>query len=155
MTAALLETLLTGIVETGWEEVGREEQEGEGEERQGRHHWKEKGRQNPSRQGRKVQGKGQGQGRRTCCKVKAAGQQEEGWQEVSAAFGLCFGTDVALVRPVSTFGLFSFFDVYGLDWVLLSGTCRFLCMSLPPVSILNSCLRRLIQLCCLVHVLST
>jgi len=62
LTVPLLETLLTGIVETGWEEVGREEQEGEGEERQGRHHRKEKGRQNPSRQGHEVQGKGQGQG---------------------------------------------------------------------------------------------
>src|SRR5258706_11871586 len=58
-------------------------------------------------------------------------------------------------RPVCTFGLFSFFDVYGLDWVLLSGTCRFLCMSLPPVSILNSRLRPLVQICCLVHVFST
>src|SRR5258706_4672504 len=155
LTAPLLETLLTGIVKAGWEEVGREEQEGEGKERQGRHYRKEKGRQGPSRHGRKVQGKRQGQGRRTRCEVKAAGQQEEGWQEVSAAFGLCFGTDSASASPLSTFGLFLFFDVYGLDWTLFSGPCRFLCMSLPPVSLLDPCLRPLVQICCLAFVFST
>ena len=43
LTMPLLETLLTGLVEDGWEEVGRKEQEGEGEERKDRHHQKEKG----------------------------------------------------------------------------------------------------------------
>jgi len=38
LTTPLLETLLTGIVKVEWEEVGQEEQEGEGEERQGRHY---------------------------------------------------------------------------------------------------------------------
>jgi len=62
LTMPLLETLLTGIVKAGWEEVSQEEQEGEGEERQGCHHQKEKGRQGLSRHAYEVQSKRQGQG---------------------------------------------------------------------------------------------
>ena len=53
LTRPLLESLLTGLVESGWEEVGREESEGEGEERKGRQDRKEKGQEGPSRQGRR------------------------------------------------------------------------------------------------------
>ncbi len=63
--------------------------------------------------------------------------------------------DSASACLVSVFGLFVFFDGYGLDWTLLSGSCHFLCLSLPPVSLLDSRLHPLIQICCLDFVLST
>src|SRR5258706_491981 len=153
LTRPLLESLLTGLVEAGWEEVGREEK-GEGEGK-GRYHRQTKGQERPNRRGREVQGQRQGQGRRLRCQVKAAGRQEEEWQEVSATFGLCFGTDSASARSVSLFGLYDFFELYDLDWTLLASTCRFLCSSFSPSILLNPRLHRLVQLCCLVHEFST
>src|SRR5258706_2994962 len=153
LTRPLLESLLTGLVEAGWEEVGWT-QEGEGEESKDRHYRKQKGQENQSRRGRQVQGQGQRQGRRSRCEVKAAGQQEEGWQEVSATFGLCFGTDSASACSVSVYGLYDFSVEYGLDWNLLATSCRFLCLSFHPSMLLNARLRRLVQICCVVYVLS-
>jgi len=157
LTRPLLESLLTGLVKAGWEEVGRrQKEEGEGEEREGRHHWKTKGQQGPSRPSREGKGqKRQGQGRRHRGEVKVAGQQEEEWQEVSALFGLCFGTDAASACPMSVYGLSGFSGLYGLDWTQLATTCRFLCLSLSPSVVLDSRLRSLVQVCCLVHVFST
>ena len=51
---------------------------------------------------------------------------------------------------VSGIGLYEFSDLYGLDWVLLHSTCRFLSMSFPPLVLLNSHLRRLVQIVCMV-----
>src|SRR5258706_836978 len=153
LTHPLLESLLTGLVEAGWEEVGWEEK-GEGEGK-GCHHRKTEGQEGPSRHRCQVQGQRQGQGRRLHCQVKAAGWQEEGWQEVSATFGLCFGTDSASARLVSRFGLYDFFQLYDLDWTLLASTCHFLCSSFSPSILLNPRLRSLVQVCCLVFVFST
>ena len=130
LTRPLLETLIVDIVEKGWEEVGRERQ---GEERQDHRNRKTKGQKGPSRKGRQVQG--QGQGRRSGCESKAAGQQEEEWQEVGALFGLSFWTDSGSVSPSR---LYEFSDSYGLDWALLIDECRFLCMSFPASVLLDS-----------------
>ena len=127
LTRPLLETLIVDIVKKGWEEVGRE---GQGEERQDRRDRKTKGRKGLSCQGREVQSKRQGQGWRSGCEVKAAGQKEEEWQEVGALFGLVFQMDSGLVSPSQ---LYEFLDSYGLDWALLNGDCRFLCMTYPDL----------------------
>ncbi len=129
LTMPLLETLLTGLVKAGWEEVSQKE---EGKERQGHQDRYEKGQKSPSCR-RFVQGKRQRQGRQTHCKVKAAGQQEEGWQEVSATFGLRFGMDSALASPVSVFRLFAFLTC--MVWIglyLLAHVISSVCPSLPP-----------------------
>ena len=153
LTLLLLHVLLTDIVKSGWEEVWREARQGEEEE--GCHNQKQKGQKSQSHQGRLRQGQGQRQGRRLCCEVKAAGQQEEGWQEVSASFRLLFGMDSASACSVSSFRLYEFLDLYRLDWVLLVTDCRFLCLSFLPSCILNACLCGLVQLCCLGYALST
>ena len=156
LTRPLLESLLTGIVKAGWEEVGRrQEEEREGEEGKGRLNWKAKGQKSRCRQSRQGQGQGQRQGRRLSCEVKAAGRQEEGWQEVSAALGLCFGSDSALAGSMSTFGLSSFRTLYDLDWTSLCNTCRFLCSSFPPSTLLNERLCRLVQIICVIFEIST
>ena len=145
LTRPLLESLIVDIVREGWEEVGCERQ---GEEREGRRNRKTKGQEGPSRRGREVQGQRQGQGWRPRCQVKAARQQEEGWQEVGASLGLSFQTDSA---PVSFSGLYEFSDLYGLDWALLSGLCRFLCLSFPPSVLMDSCLVPVVCLCCVIY----
>ena len=121
LTPPLLRILLIDVVESRWEEVRRET--GQGEEEKSRHNRKQKGQKSQSHQGRSRQGQGQRQGQRLRCEVKAAGQQEEGWQEVSASFGLSFGTDSALACSVSCFRLYEFSDLYRLDWVLLVTDC--------------------------------
>jgi len=62
-------------------------------------------------------------------------------------FGLAFQTDSA---PVA-FGLYGFLDLYGLDWLLLTGDLRFLCMSFPPHVLLNERLVPLVHLCCVLY----
>ena len=150
LTRPSVESLLIEIIGAGWAEV---EREGQGEEGQDRRHRKQKGQESQSRQVRRKseeQGKRQRQGRRTSCFGKAGRQQEEGWEEVSLALGLCFGTDSASACSVSLFGLYDFSELYDLDWILLSTHMRFLCMSFPPSTLLNSRLVRLVQLVCIV-----
>ena len=153
LTPPLLRILLIDVVKSGWEEVQWET--GQGEKEEGCHNRKQKGQSHQSHQGHSHQGQGQRQGQRLRCEVKAAGQQEEGWQEVSASFRLLFGTDSASACSVSCFGPYEFSDLYCLDWVLLITDCRFLCLSFPPSCILNTHLCSLIQLSCLVYALST
>src|SRR5882757_1663439 len=86
---------------------------------------------------------------------QAAGRQEEEWQEVSATLRLCFSSDSASAGLMSVYGLSGFRAMYGLDWVLLVNSCRFLCSSLPPSVLLDVRLRRLIQLICVFVELST
>ena len=142
LTPPLLETLILDVVKEGWEEVERERQ---GEEREDRRQWKTKGQKGPSRKGRQVQR--QGQGRRLSCEVKAAGQQEEGWQEVGAPFGLSLQTDSGSVSPF----LYDFLELYGLNWALLTGLCRFLCLSFPASVLTDSRLVPLVRLCCVMY----
>jgi hypothetical protein len=154
LTPPLLETLVNDTVQAGWEEVER--QEGQGEERKDRAKRKEKGRKSQSRRG-EIQGKGQRQGWRFFVEGKDEGQQEEGWQEVGATFLLSFvRTDSGFsfgfgfwYRTVRVFG----FVWFGLD--LLTGDMRFLCMSSPPSILLNCRLAPLVQFCCLVFSIST
>jgi len=55
----------------------------------------------------------------------------------------------------SSFASYVFSEMYGLDWSLLIDRCCFLCLSFPPLVLLDSRLRRVVQLCCLVISLST
>ena len=116
LTHPLLNALILDTVKEGWEEV---EHKGQGEEREVCHHQETKGQKGPSCQGRQVQR--QGQGWRFHCEVKAAGQQEEGWQEVGASLRLSFQMDSSGL--VSESGLYDFLELYGLDWALLIGDC--------------------------------
>ena len=152
LTRSSLESLMVEIIGQGWEEV---ERQGQGEEGQDRHHRKQKGQKSQKSQSRHLQtqqGQGQGQSQdwKTRCRSKTAGQQEEGWKEVSSALGLDFGTDSASACSVSLFGLYDFSELYDLDWVLLIDLCRFLCLSFPPSTLLNSRMVRLVQLCCVI-----
>jgi len=150
LTPPLLEHLDVDSVEAGWEEVKRQK-EALGEEREDRTNRTEKGWKGKSRHQRgKVQ-----EGRRPLDECKVERQQEEGWQEVSASFGLSFETDSASVDLVSWYGQFEFSDLYCLDWDLLMTSCRFLCLSSPPSILLNRRLVPLVQLCCLVVSFST
>jgi len=54
---------------------------------------------------------------------------------------------------VSGLGLFDFSDLYGLDWVLLTGDMHFLCLSYPTSILLDRLLCPLIQVCCLAFTL--
>ena len=141
----LLESLIVDIVKEGWEEVGCK---GQGEERKVHCNQETKGQKGPSHQGHQVQR--QGQGWRSGCEVKAAGQQEEGWQEVGAPLGLFFQTDSVSVSPS---GLYEFLDLYSLDWALLNGDCQFLCMSFPASVLLNSALVPVVCMCCVIYTL--
>ena len=143
LTRPFLDTLILDTVKEGWEEVRCERQ---GEEREDCRLRKTKGQKGPSCQGRQVQR--QGQGRRLRCKVKAAGQQEEGWQEVGAPFRLSFQTDSV---SVSHSGLYEFSDLYSLDWALLTGLCRFLCLSFPASVLTDFRLVPLVRLCCVMY----
>ena len=143
LTHPLLDALILDTVKEGWEEVRCQ---GQGEERKVHHNWKTKGQEGPSCQGCQVQRQGQGQ--KLCCQVKAAGQQEEGWQEVGAPFGLSLQTDSVLVSPS---GLYDFLKLYRLDWALLSGLCHFLCSSFPASVLMNDHLVPLVCLCCVVY----
>ena len=142
LTPSTLESLVVKAIEAGWEELEGQRQGEEGQDRANR---KTKGQKSRSRIQRH---QSEGQGQRTRCEVKAAGQQEERWQEVSAPFGLHFWTDSV---PVSRLGLFEFNDLYGLDWALLSAECRFLCMSLPPYVLLDDRLAPLVRLCLVMY----
>ena len=136
LTLPLLENLVVDLVAAGREEVeGAEE---EGEERQVRHNWKEKSRQGQGcSKGRQNRQKRQ-VGRRVLDETKVEGQQEEEWQKVGRSFELDFSrTDCGLV---SGLGRYEFSDLYRLDWALLTGSCRFLCMASPPSILLNPCL---------------
>jgi hypothetical protein len=156
LTAPLFEQLILDIVEEGREESSRLQEKGQGEG-QGRHNRKEKGQKS-----RRSRGRQEGQestrgssekGRRNFAKSKGEGNQEERWQEVGAAFMLSFSqTDSG---SVSGLGLYTFSDMYGLDWDLLVCGMRFLCVSYPPSILLDSSLRPLIQVCSLVYSLAT
>ena len=48
-------------------------------------------------------------------------------------------------------GLYDFLELYGLDWTLLTGMCRFLCLSFPASTLLDLRLVLLVRLCCVVY----
>ena len=128
----LLESPLTDAIRQGWEEV--QEQEGRQEEEKRRHNQKEKGQAGPSHQCQQRQGQQrQGQGQKVLKEAFVEGQQEKGWQEVGATFGLLFQMDSAL-GLVSVYGPLNFTVEYGLDWDLLTIDCHSsVCTSSPPL----------------------
>ena len=156
LTPPLLETLLVDIVWEGWEEV---RWQGQGEEGKDHCHHRKKGQKSQCHLGHSEeceQGQErQRQGWRTCPEVKGAGQQEEEWQVVGTALGLDFRTDSVSTGSVFWSGLYDFLQLYGLDWGLLMGLFRFLCMSFSPSILLHVRLVLLIQLCsvmfCILH----
>jgi hypothetical protein len=145
LTSQFLNNLVLDTVEAGWEEI--RECQGQGEERKvctNRNQKSQKGK------GRSLRCSAQAQkGSEDLAEVKGEGQQEERWQEVSASFGLSFGTD-STMGPVSVYGRGEFSNLYGLDFDLLRTDCRFLCLSFPPSVLLDRRLRLLVQLCCVV-----
>ena len=147
-----MERLIVDTVAAGGEEIEREE----GEESQLRTNRKAKGRKGqrpPTAHQTKDGRKGQRpptahqtkEGRRPLAERQGERQQEERWQEVSAAFNLTFPVTDSSAALVSGIGLYDFSELYGLDWALLTGLCRFLCMSFPPSSLLHPRLRSDVQ----------
>src|SRR5258706_5495417 len=63
--------------------------------------------------------------------------------------------DSASACLVSVFGMFLFYEWTGMELSLSCGLCHFLCSTLLPISLLDSRLHPLIQICCLDFVLST
>jgi hypothetical protein len=151
LTPPLLQRLIVDTIDFGRKEVRRQQEE----ERQGedRTHRREKGRQKgkgrQSRQKpRRVQAQGQEEQREPAAEAEAEAatrqRQEKEWQEVGATFDIVSSSS-------SGIGLFEFSDSYGLSWVTLFSTCRFLSMSFSPSILLDRRLRRLAQFCCLVY----
>jgi hypothetical protein len=141
LTRPLLESLLVGLVQAGWEEVGRDKKK------------KEKGKKGKAATtGKQKAKKAKPPKPRRPRTRKAKARPEVPLRSQSSratrrrvarskcAFGLCFGTDSASACSVSVYGLSDFFSLYDLDWTfLVPHVVSSVCPSPPPLLLTLAC----------------
>jgi hypothetical protein len=135
LTTQFLNNLVLDTVEAGWEEI--RERQGQGEEGKVRTNRNQKGQKGKGRSNRRASPSPKRP--EDLAEVKGEGQQEQGWQEVSATFGLSFGTDSAVRIQCTAVASFPTCTVWTL--ICFVRTVASSVLSFPPSVLLDRRLR--------------